>query len=267
MFDTHAHLTMLQDDLSEVVARAAEKGVSRIVNVGMTAEANSKAIDSAAQFPGIVFASIGYDRDQAAGPLEAMANDLEHVASEHRDSIVAIGETGLDFHYHPETPDQQIELFSRQLDIAGRLQLPVIVHSRDAEQDTLHCLSRHAAEWKGVPDSIGIVHCFTGSLDFALKAIHLGYMISFSGIVTFKNVSALRETAAAVPEDMLLVETDSPYLAPEPQRGRKNEPSLLPHVVSCLAEIRGTRPEEMAKITEGNACRLFGVSVTPVINR
>lgn len=263
MFDTHAHLEMLNDSVDTVLSRAGAAGVTQVLAVGSSSKAN--AFVKARKDPA-VYKAIGFDRDEAVKgqtktDIEAMISELRVNTSE--TGIHAIGETGLDFHYSLDTAEEQMELFNAQLDLARELELPIIVHSRDAEPDTLASLSRHTSAWQGAPNRIGVIHCFTGSMDFALKAIHLGFMISFSGILTFKNAADLRDVAAAVPEDMILVETDSPYLAPEPHRGRKNEPALLPHTISCLAKIRGTTEEDMMRITTTNACRLLGIEQPP----
>ncbi len=260
MFDTHAHLEMLDTAVEDVLTRARDAGISRIAAIGSTPDSN-RFVTSLTD-PALVKV-VGLDRDQAQTSqteqaVDALVSELENLAR--NNPVSAIGETGLDFHYKTETADQQISLFRAQLGLARKLQLPVIVHSREAEADTLACLSDHAGSWKGPSERIGVIHCFTGSMDMALKAAHLGYMISFSGILTFKKAQEIRDVAAAIPEDMLLVETDAPYLAPEPMRGKRNDPSYLPYTVACLAEVRGRTKDDMARITEANACRLFGVS-------
>jgi TatD DNase family protein len=254
MFDTHAHLDMLADPPADVLGRAQARGVTRILTAGTTAEANAFAIAAARAHRGSICAAVGYDRNEAApdNNLPAMADSLETHIRNGAPEIVAIGETGLDFHYRKETAEAQKALFEMQLGLAEQYRLPVIIHCREAESEVVDCLKRH-------PAVTGVIHCFTGSTAFATTVLDLGMMISFSGILTFRNAQSLRDTAGMVPEDMLLVETDSPYLAPEPHRGQKNEPALLPATVKCLAGARGNSPEEIARITEANARRLFRV--------
>ena len=173
------------------------------------------------------------------------------------ESVVAVGEIGLDFHYAPETAEAQVALFRGQLAQARELGLPVIVHSREADAETLSELRAHAAAWTGAPERIGVLHCFTGGRAFAEALLNLGFHISFSGIVTFRNADVLREVAAAVPAERLLMETDSPYLAPVPMRGQANEPAFLVHVAETLASVRGCPVDEIARVTTANAQRLF----------
>jgi TatD DNase family protein len=171
--------------------------------------------------------------------------------------VAAIGEIGLDFHHGRENAPAQIKLFSRMLELARKRSLPVCVHTREAEAETLAALREHAAGWRGAPDGIGVLHCFTGGEVFARELLALGFCVSFSGIVTFKNSENLRAAAAVVPDDRLLIETDSPFLAPEPLRGRPNEPANLERVAVVLAGIRKTSLETIASITTRNARRLF----------
>jgi len=173
--------------------------------------------------------------------------------------VRAIGETGLDFHYSPDTADAQQALMRAQLSLAAELALPVVVHSRDAEAHTLEILGEHARRWSGPSDRIGVLHCFTGSEPFAKALVELGYHVSFSGIVTFKNAGDLRDVARGIPDDRLLIETDTPYLAPVPYRGKRNEPAYLVHVAEMLAELRGCPVEELAALTTANASALFGL--------
>ena len=168
--------------------------------------------------------------------------------------ICAVGETGLDFHYHPETADAQCALFAAQLRLADEWRLPIILHTREADEATLRVLDE--TPWHG--DGLrGVIHCFTGDKAFAAQLLDRQFMISFSGIVTFRNADMLRESAAFVPDDRLLIETDSPFLAPVPQRGKRNEPAFVTHVADCLARVRDTTAEHIAELTWRNAERLF----------
>ena len=166
--------------------------------------------------------------------------------------VVAIGETGLDYYYAKESRQQQVCSFQVHMRAANELNKPVIIHTRDAQQDTLDILREGNIENCG-----GVLHCFTESWDMAKQALDLGMYISFSGIITFRNAAALREVARQVPDERFLIETDSPYLAPVPHRGKQNHPGLLGHVAECLAEVRGTTVEQIAKLSKANYLRLF----------
>jgi TatD DNase family protein len=172
--------------------------------------------------------------------------------------VAAIGEIGLDYHYSPDSAQLQRALFERQLDLAAELGLPVIVHGREADTELAACLTRHREQWKGEPDRIGVIHCFTGGGALARVVTDLGFCLGFSGILTFRNADALRAVAAGAPAASLLVETDTPFLAPVPQRGRRNEPAFIRHVAETLALVRAVTVEEMAALTCTNAERVFG---------
>jgi TatD DNase family protein len=256
LLDSHLHLDTFDEsgDVPGMLERAAAAGVARMIAIGGTVPANQRAIDWAGRCPERLRATVGYDRDEAGRSpdlalLDAMA------AGPH---IVGIGETGLDYHYLPETAPAQRELFQQMLDLAARRSLPVVIHSREADDDTVAMLKAHLARWKGDPARAGVLHCFTGSLAFARQLLDLGLFISFSGIVTFRNADALREVARFVPEDRILVETDAPYLAPVPLRGKPNEPAYVAHVAQALATVRGVALQVIAQQTTSNAGRLFG---------
>lgn len=256
MFDTHVHFDVIEGpDTADVLERASRAGVDLFVAVGGSRVANDFAVKTASRFPGRVFAAVGYDRDQAT--VETGFESLEPLVLSA--CPVAIGEIGLDYHYLPDTAEDQKRLFKAQLDVAALKKLPVIVHSREAGKDTLDLLSEHRARWTGEPGRIGVIHCFTGDKVSAGKLLDLGFHISFSGIITFRSAVSIREAAAFVPEDRLLVETDSPLLAPVPHRGKANEPAFLPLVVKSVAESRKADTEVIAQVTTVNACRLFGI--------
>ncbi len=198
--------------------------------------------------------ALAFDRDQAgtAAP-EVFVETLRRIASEH--PFAAVGETGLDFHYHPETAEAQAALFAAHLRLADAWRLPVIVHTREADEATLRVLDE--TPWRG-EGLRGVIHCYTGGPAFAAELLARRFAISFSGIVTFRNADVLRESAAFVPDDRLLIETDSPFLAPVPKRGQRNEPAFVPHVAACLAAVRRTTPGAVADLTRRNALALFG---------
>lgn len=237
LIDTHCHFEP-GDDAPALLADAAAAGV------GVLAVGGSPALNAAAAASGTWFAhGLDWSAEGAPGPLPGDPR------------LVAVGELGFDFHWKgPETADAQRALFEAQAAQARARGLPVIVHTREADDLTLSAL-RAAA----LPRA-GVIHSFTGGLALARACLDLGYFISFSGILTFRNAGALREVARHVPADRLLVETDSPYLAPVPHRGARNRPALVAATAACLAGLRGLRPEALAEQTTANAARLFGLS-------
>jgi TatD DNase family protein len=255
--DTHVHFDSFRssDEIARAVDRAAAAGVAKMIAVGGNAEGNRIATAAAASFPGRIYAAIGFDRDQAKVEYSAEAFDQEMDGP----GVVAVGEIGLDYHYHADTASDQKQLFGKMLDLAAKHQLPAIVHSREADDDTVTLLQEHVRRWRGDPARIGVLHCFTGSGEFAKRILDLGMLISFSGIVTFKNADDLRAVARVVPEDRILIETDTPYLAPVPYRGKPNEPAYVVHVADCLAKNRNDTVEHIAHSTAGNAVHLFGL--------
>lgn len=220
---------------------------------------NTAALRVAAAYPGRVRAALGLDRHCAVqgADVGALARAIAAAPPGH---VVAIGETGLDRHHAPDTIEQQQRLVSDNLELARTLRLPVIVHTREADEATLELLGAHASRWAGAPTRIGVIHCYTGDGAFARRLMQLGFLISFSGIVTFRNAGPLRAVARDIPADRLLIETDTPYLAPFPHRGRPNEPAFLPAIAACLAALRGVSAGEIARLTSANAAHLFGWS-------
>lgn len=264
MVDTHAHFEPEAQSGSweGMIARARNAGVERIVAVGGTEAMNSDACLAAKRWPKVVVVALGFDRSNAGQDADTLVQKLrESLAAAEAEGVrvVAIGEIGLDFHYDPGTAAAQAVLMERQLALARELGLPVIVHTREADGETLRLLREHRKQWKGAPDRIGVVHSFTGSERIANALMVQGFCIGFSGIVTFKNAEALRKVVPAVAGDRLLLETDTPFLSPVPMRGRRNEPSHLKHIVAAIAELRGTSPLAVGDSTTANACRLFGL--------
>lgn len=255
LIDTHVHFDefLAGGEEEAVLERAVLAGVERMVAVGGSRESNCMAVDMARAHPDRIRAAIGYARDQAQS--DCPAGDLEKLLGE--SAAAAIGETGLDFERDPTPRHAQIALFDSMLDLALRRRLPVVVHCRNAEDAVAERLRRHSAAWPGRSDRIGVLHCFTGSTNFALEMTALGFHVSFSGILTFRNAKALRASAAAVPENRLLIETDSPFLSPEPFRGERNEPARLGRVAETLAVIRGMTPGQIETVTARNAINLF----------
>lgn len=232
LFDTHAHFEGTREETDAAVARAREAGVTRIMAVGGSEEANAGT-------EGFAWRAIGWDRDNAGMDLPA----LDYTG------VSAVGEIGLDYHCEGPSRKAQLELFARQLELARKLGLPVVIHTREADDDTLGIL-------REIPSG-GIIHCFTGTPAFCRGLLDLGFMISISGIVTFRTADNVRESARYVPDDRLLIETDSPFLAPVPMRGMPNEPAFLVHTAKFLAGLRNTTPEALALLTTGNALALL----------
>ncbi len=243
--DSHCHLDP-EADLAQVLGEARAAGVEYLVNVG-TDVASSRGAIEVAQANAGVWATAGVHPHDAAGGLEG----LEELTL--ADRVVAIGECGLDYHYDHSPRETQREAFAAQLAIASRVGLPVVVHAREAWPDTFEILRAEAGSLTVV------MHCFTGGPDEARQCLDLGAYLSFSGIVTFPNAPEVREAAALCPPDRLLVETDSPYLAPVPNRGRRNQPAWVPHVGAVVAEARGEGVWEVAERTTDNAVAVFGL--------
>lgn len=257
-YDTHAHFEGGALATTLVMERAKTAGVTRVVAVGGSESLNAGALAVAAAYPESVRLALGFDRDQATAAVpDVHVETLRQLVAAPKSplALAAVGEIGLDFHYHPETAEAQCALFAAQLRLADEWQLPVVIHTRDADDATLRVLDE--TPWRG-EGLRGVVHCFTGDKAFAAQLLDRALAISFSGIVTFRNADMLRESAAMVPDDRLLIETDSPFLAPVPKRGQRNEPAFVTHVAACLAKVRGTTVERIASLTYANAIQLFG---------
>ncbi len=264
-FDTHVHFDdFVKDGSLEAVLEHAESSpssslragnVSKMIAVSGSPEANELAQQLTEAHPNRIYAAAGYDRHMADSNCDIAA--LRELAA--KDFTVAIGETGLDYFYEPEKAKEQQRLFSQCVETATEVRKPVIVHTRDADDDTLSILADFSKHWKGDPARVGVLHCFTRDQKMAKALLDLGFYISFSGIVTFANADPLREVAKFVPDDRLLIETDSPYLAPMPHRGKRCEPAFVADTAKRLAELRGCAVESLAKMTMENAIQLFGL--------
>jgi TatD DNase family protein len=253
LIDSHCHLTAPQfnEDLDAVLERAQDAGVAGINVIGYTVEHSLKAVEMAKRSENL-WAAVGVSPHDVKDAPRDFAQSLQAMAAENRDKVVAIGETGLDFFHKLSPRGMQIASFARHIELAVRLARPLVVHTRDAFADTHSILIDN-----GAPKVGGVFHCFTGTPEEALKAVELNFYVSFSGIITFKKATQVRESASIIPDDKLLVETDAPYLSPTPMRGKRNEPSYLPYIVEELARIRNMRPEHIAEMTAQNAQRLF----------
>jgi TatD DNase family protein len=255
LIDSHAHIQGAEftADLEDVVSRARGAGVSKIIVVGGAGElsSNDAALRVAGSFPGL-FATVGMHPHDAKDVGEADLDRLKKLATDPK--VVAIGETGLDFYYDHSPRDLQTGIFTRFIHMARETRLPLIVHDRDAHNEIGGLLSV-----EGGGALRGVIHCFTGDYAAAKTFLDLGFYISFSGILTFKNAEPLRDAARRLPLDRLLIETDSPYLAPVPKRGKRNEPAFVLHVAETLAQVRNTSLAEIARATSCNAEALFGI--------
>lgn len=255
--DTHVHFDRFVKDgtFDELMRTAKESKVLEMIAIGGSPEANARSLKLAEDHPGTVFGCAGYDRDEAEKACDFGA--LREYVSD--PLVKAVGETGLDYYYTAETATQQKMLFSENLMLAAEFQKPVVVHTRDADEDTVAMLKEYSSAWAGAADRLGVLHCFTRDTAFARQVLDLGLMISFSGIVTFANADALREVVQYVPDDRLLIETDSPYLAPVPMRGKRNEPAFVVHVAKQLAELKRCSLDSLANLTATNARTLFAL--------
>lgn len=250
--DTHCHL---EDDrypetTDEILRQARERGVSRFITVGCDAESSRTCLAIASRHDD-VWATIGVHPHEAVHGVDEISALIDETFTVDSHRVVALGEAGLDYYYDHSPRDAQREVFAQQIALANRYSLPLVIHTRDAWSDTWDVL---AAE--GAPERI-IFHCFTGGVDEAARCLDFGAYLSFSGIVTFKNATDVAEAASMCPDDRLLVETDSPYLAPVPHRGRPNRPAFVVDVGEHVARLRDVTPETLAELTSQNAGRAF----------
>jgi TatD DNase family protein len=251
--DSHCHLDRLDltdynNDLSLAIDAARMRDVSRMLCIGISMDNAQAVVDISQRFDD-VYASVGV-HPMDVGDTLADFEQLAVLAS--TDSVIAIGETGLDYYYSKEGIELQQESFRCHLELSSKLKKPVVVHTRDAREDTIDIIRQH-----GDSNVAGVLHCFTESWEMAKEALDLNYYISFSGIVTFRNADTLREVVKKVPLDRMLIETDAPYLAPVPYRGKKNEPKYVVEVAKCIAKLRGLSIEGVAEITSDNFDNLF----------
>ena len=254
LIDTHCHLSFpdFASDLPAIVARAAAAGVTRIVSVATDLADACRVTELTSQFPGI-YASVGLHPNHVPENWRADMEQIAKLAGQPK--VVAIGETGLDYYRSRDRAAAQQEMFQAHLDLARQRRLPVIIHTRAADADTLAMVRANVPTWR----PWGVMHCFAGNLPVAQECVELGLLISFTGILTFKNADTLCAVATGIPLEHFLLETDAPYLAPVPHRGARNEPAFLPHIAGALAQLKGVPVEEVARVTTANACRLFGL--------
>jgi TatD DNase family protein len=265
MIDSHCHPDFPQFDADrvEMIARAAAAGVTTILAVGIGSASEggprpdvglrmAELVPSGASWPKI-YATTGIHPHEAQHATTALLDEVERLAADPR--VLAVGEIGLDYHYGQSPRDTQAAVFIRQMEIARKVRKPIVIHSRDAWTDSLRMLREHWA-----PTGLGgVLHCFSGDLDTAKQGMDMAFLISFAGPLTFPKAQELRDVAKQVPRDLLLIETDAPYLAPVPHRGKRNEPAFVAEVCKRLAEVHGVTAEEMAGRTAANFSKLFGV--------
>jgi TatD DNase family protein len=258
LIDTHTHLddARYNDDREATIVRARDAGVDAFVTIGCDLSTSLAAVALAEQHP-FIYATIGVHPHEVKHILDSWYDEFRRLAQSKK--VVAYGEIGLDYHYNHSPPNEQRERFREQIQLARELKLPVIIHTREAQDDTIAILQEEKASEVG-----GVFHCFSGDAWLAKDALDLGFYLSFSGILTFQNATMLRDIAKTVPLDRLLIETDCPYLTPVPHRGKRNEPAYVSSVAHKLAEIHADAPnmsvDTIGRMTTENAKRLFKIA-------
>lgn len=249
--DTHVHLNADQydEDLNEVIDRALENNVTKMIVIGFDRKTIERAMELAEKYE-FIYAVVGWHPVDAIDCTDEDLAWIEELAA--HEKVVAIGETGLDYHWDKSPKGVQQEVFRKQIRLAKKVKLPIIIHNRDATEDVLRILKEENAQEVG-----GVMHCFGGSVETARESIAMNFMISLGGPVTFKNAKKPKEVAEAISLDHLLIETDAPYLAPHPYRGKRNEPSYVPLVAEEIARLKGISIEEVAAATTKNAEQFF----------
>lgn len=251
IFDTHAHLNdpAFDEDREELISGLPEKGIGFVMNVGCCLDSSKDCIALAEKYP-FIYASVGSHPDSAGEVCEELMQTYLDMSKHSK--VKAIGEIGLDYYYEGFDREIQIKAFEMQMELARQAQLPVIVHERDAHGDGMDIVRKF-------PDVTGVFHCYSGAAEMARQLVDLGWYIGFTGVLTFKNARKAVETAASIPLERILLETDCPYMSPEPFRGKRNDPGRLIHMAQKLAEIRGLSVEEIIAITTENAKRLYRI--------
>ncbi|MCF6095151.1 TatD family hydrolase [Microaerobacter geothermalis] len=253
LFDTHAHLNdeKFNDDRDEVIQRALDNGVRYIVNIGYNRETIPSCLELAETFP-FIYAALGWHPTEAKEMNEEDLDWLRNLMT--HDKVVAVGEIGLDYYWDYSPQDIQKEVFRKQIALAKEVKKPIVIHNRDAHQDIVDILKEEKAYEVG-----GIMHCFSGSWEIAKMCMDMNFYISFGGPITFKNARKLKEVVKEIPLDRLLIETDCPYLTPEPYRGKRNETAYVKYVAEGMAQLKGVEYEELAKVTMENAKKIFHI--------
>jgi len=252
IFESHAHYDAHQfdEDREELLLSMQENGIGTIVNVCADWDSVTEVVDMAQNYP-FMYAAVGLHPDEVGDLSEERFGILK--AQCQKEKVVAVGEIGLDYYWDNESHDVQKKWFVRQLELAREFDLPVIIHSRDAAEDTLKVMKEHGRGLRGV------IHCFSYSKELAEEYVKMGFCIGIGGVVTFKNGKKLKEVAEVVPLERILLETDCPYLAPEPYRGKRNSSLYIPHIAQAIADIKGITYEEVVEQTEKNGKELFAI--------
>jgi TatD DNase family protein len=250
IFDTHAHYDdeQFDEDREELLSQMAAAGIGTIVNVGAGIHSSQTTLDLAHRYP-FIYAAVGVHPDEVGTLTGEDITWLKSVCSDPK--VVAVGEIGLDYYWNESDPEIQKRWFIRQLGLAREVKLPVIIHSRDAAQDTLEIMKAHGR------DLGGVIHCFSYSVEIAREYLNMDYYLGIGGVLTFKNARKLKEVVEYAPMDRIVLETDCPYLAPVPNRGKRNSSMNLPYVVDAIAEIKDIPAEEVIRITEENAKKMY----------
>ncbi|PPA68519.1 TatD family hydrolase [Jeotgalibacillus proteolyticus] len=253
LFDTHVHLNadQFEEDVEEVIGRAKEAGVEWMTVVGFDTPTINKAIELAEKY-NFIYAAVGWHPVDAIDLTDKELAWIEELAQHPK--VVAIGETGLDYYWDKSPKEIQQEVFKKQIALAKRVKLPIVIHNRDATQDVVDILREENAAEVG-----GIMHCYSGSVEIAKQCIEMNFMISLGGPVTFKNAKKPKEVAAEIPLEHLLIETDAPFLAPHPYRGKRNEPAYVKLVAEQIAELKEISYEKVGNQTTENAKRIFNL--------
>jgi len=253
VIDTHCHLDMLSsgEDIGKVVSRAAARSVSHIITIGIDLKSSKKAIEIAEQHES-VYASVGIHPHNVQDVQDNSYYELENLCD--NEKVVAYGEIGLDFVKQYAPRHIQLEHYIRQVELVKKVELPLVIHDREAHDEILHVLKKEAPF-----AAAGVMHCFSGDWQLATQVLELGFFISIPGVVTFNKASALQEVAQKSPLDKLILETDAPFLAPDPYRGRTNIPEYILYTAQKIADLRGISVEEVARITTDNALKLFNI--------
>ena len=248
IIDSHAHYddSSFDTDREEILRELFSGEICKIVNIGCSVKSSYSSVKLAEEYAGI-YAAVGLHPD-AADEIDRI-EEIRRLCGNKK--VVAVGEIGLDYHYEEHSRDIQKKAFEEQLKLAAELDMPVVIHSRDAWEDTMELLRKYRPK--------GVMHCFSGSAEIAREIVAMGMYVGFTGVVTFKNAKKALKALEAVPLDRLLVETDCPYMAPEPNRGKRNYSGYLPYTVAAMAAVKGVSPDEMAEITAENAERLFNI--------
>lgn len=251
IFDSHAHYDdeAFDQDREELLGSMQKAGIGRIVNVGASLRGVEETVKLTEQYP-FLYGAVGVHPDEVGDLDEERLQWLKDLCQ--REKTVAVGEIGLDYYWDKMPRKTQQEWFIRQLYLAREVDLPVVIHSREAARDTFEIMKAEHAGTTG-----GVIHCFSGSKEMAREYLNLGYEIGIGGVVTFKNARVMKEVAAYVPLDRMLVETDCPYLAPAPFRGKRNSSLYLPYIIEEIARLKGITPQEVEEVTYGNAMRMY----------